>query len=636
MKLTHLEIDNFLSVRKARTELNDKGLVLIMGNNEDEDTFDSNGAGKSTTFSEAPTWCLFGETIRGHRGDKVCNRDIKSGTRVAMGLLDDNGDKYEIIRHRKHKTHKNHVLLFRNDENITGKSDTDTNNAIIDLLQMDFLTFTNSIMFGQGLNKMFAMATDGEQKKVLEQMLQIDIFKDCQDRAKQYAADIQKQKDLSQNYVKMLEDKRETLLKTVNELETKEAELGEKVAERISILRTERDGYGQSIDNLGDTSRIEGDIEYLQGVVSKLDDKLSEYDDFITKRNMLEGEERSLSREYSALERKLASSIQNLRDVKIGKNIPKNCAECGQPLPQEDTSRIERHLEGAIEKLELDCERKMNELTEIRDLLNQVNEHLKGRTKYEQNKRAIESDIRDMQENIRKAQTSETYYKNMIISINIQIKQQEDLLNTTYTVLIEDTMSQVELINLELNDIYRKLEDLNGELELYNFWIASFGNQGIKSVLLDSVTPYLNTRANYYLTKMTGASIEVKFNTQDTLKSGEKRDKFKIGVINEHGDDTYAGNSGGEKRRIDIAINMALQDLVSSRSNKSLDIVVYDECYEGLDEIGCQSVIDLLQEKAETFGSVFVITHNDNLKQMFNKSVLITKGGGKTTIEYQE
>jgi DNA repair exonuclease SbcCD ATPase subunit len=103
MKLTSLEIDNFLSVKNARTELNDKGLVLIRGNNEDEDTFDSNGAGKSTTYSEAPTWCLFGETIRGHKGDKVCNRDVKNNTRVAVGLEDDNGDKYEIIRHRKHK-----------------------------------------------------------------------------------------------------------------------------------------------------------------------------------------------------------------------------------------------------------------------------------------------------------------------------------------------------------------------------------------------------------------------------------------------------------------------------------------------------------------------------------------------------
>jgi hypothetical protein len=242
-------------------------------------------------------------------------------------------------------------------------------------------------MFGQGLNKMFAMATDSEQKKVLEQMLQIDIFRACQERAKQYTADLQKQKDLALNYIRMRNDKKVVLLRTIDELQVKEAELGEKIAEKIDLLATEREGYKQSKLNLSSTNELEEDIRYFRGVIEKLDEKLSEYDDFITKRNMLESEERSLNREYSGLERKLASTIQNLRDIKMGKNIPKNCAECGQPLPQEDTSRIESHLESAIEKLELDCERKMNELTEIRDLLNQVNEHLKGREVYETTRR---------------------------------------------------------------------------------------------------------------------------------------------------------------------------------------------------------------------------------------------------------
>jgi DNA repair exonuclease SbcCD ATPase subunit len=634
VKLTYLEIDNFLSVKYARTELNDKGLVLIRGNNEDEDSFDSNGAGKSTTFSEAPTWCLFGETIRGKKGDKVCNRDTKSNTRVAMGLLDDNGDTYEIVRHRKHKQHKNHVLLFRNGDNITGKSDTDTNQMIVDLLQMDFITFTNSIMFGQGLNKMFALATDSEQKKILEQMLQIDIFRACQDRAKSEWNLLQKSYNDNVNNMKSLEDKKKLLEKSVDELQEKEAELGTKVTERIAELSAERESYGYKIAELDKIEDMEEEIATYQSLIKKLDDKLSEYDDFITKRNLLEGEEKALTREYNGLERKLTSTTQNLRDVRVGKNIPKNCTECGQPLPQEDTSAIEKHLESSIEKLELDCERKMDELTEIRDLLNQVNDHLKGRTQYEDNKRQMEGVIRDIQEQMRAVLTAEKSYNKIIDSISKQIKEQEDLLNTTYTMLIEDTLSQIEVIDFQIQDLQKVLDELSSEIGLYNFWTEAFGNQGIKSVLLDSVTPYLNTRANYYLTKLSGASIEITFNTQDTLKNGEKRDKFRVGVVNEHGDDDYQGNSNGEKRRIDIAINMALQDLVSSRSNRSLDLVVYDECFEGLDEVGCQSVIELLQEKAETFGSVLVITHNEGLKQMFNKSILVTKDSGKTTIEY--
>jgi DNA repair exonuclease SbcCD ATPase subunit len=150
--------------------------------------------------------------------------------------------------------------------------------------------------------------------------------------------------------------------------------------------------------------------------------------------------------------------------------------------------------------------------------------------------------------------------------------------------------------------------------------------------MLDSVTPFLNKRANKYLSKLTGGSVEVEFNTQDTLASGEKRDKFSVAVINENGDEDYKGNSTGERRRVDVAINMALQDLVLSRSNKSIDFICYDEVFDGLDGIGCELVIELLNDRVQECGSIAVITHNDNLKQLFTKSVMLEKRGGRTLI----
>jgi len=111
------------------------------------------------------------------------------------------------------------------------------------------------------------------------------------------------------------------------------------------------------------------------------------------------------------------------------------------------------------------------------------------------------------------------------------------------------------------------------------------------------------------------------------------RDKFSVDVKNMNGDSEYRGNSGGEKRRVDIAINMALQDLVTSRSNKSMDLIVYDEVFDGLDATGCEAVIELLQDKAKVFGTVLVVTHNDNLKQLFTKSMTVTKRAGSTLVE---
>ena len=139
-----------------------------------------------------------------------------------------------------------------------------------------------------------------------------------------------------------------------------------------------------------------------------------------------------------------------------------------------------------------------------------------------------------------------------------------------------------------------------------------------------------------YLSKLADSSIGVEFSTQTELKSGEKRDKFAVEIKNENGQDAYAGSSGGERRRVDIAVNMALQDLVLSRSNKKIDFVVFDEAFESLDPIGCELVINLLQEKAQSCPTILVITHNSHLKDLFDKRIQVCKQNGETSIKSEE
>ena len=110
MKINRLEIDAFMAVGEVTIDLDSKGLVLIQGENEDDSSQISNGAGKSS-IADALLWCLYNETARGDTGDEIVNRSLKKGTRVLAQLVD--GDRvYNVIRHRKHGVHKNRVLLL--------------------------------------------------------------------------------------------------------------------------------------------------------------------------------------------------------------------------------------------------------------------------------------------------------------------------------------------------------------------------------------------------------------------------------------------------------------------------------------------------------------------------------------------
>ena len=162
--------------------------------------------------------------------------------------------------------------------------------------------------------------------------------------------------------------------------------------------------------------------------------------------------------------------------------------------------------------------------------------------------------------------------------------------------------------------------------------MKAFSNKGIRSVVLDFVTPFLNKQANKYLQILSSSDIELEFKTQVKDSKGELKDKFDIIVTNKNGGETYKSNSAGEQKRIDLAISFAIQDLIMEKNDMSTNIALYDECFDGLDIIGCENVITLLKDRLKTVGTIFVITHNENLKPLFEKSIKVVKENGVSKI----
>lgn len=632
MKFHTIEIENFMSVSSCTTSLLDKGLVLIQGVNNDEDSFESNGAGKSTIFSEAVCWCLFGETVRGQKGDSVVNRQKGQGTRVSIEILDKN-DQYIVTRHRKHKEYKNHVLLFKNSKNITAKSDTDTDILISTILELDFLSFTNSILFGQGIGKMFASSTDAEQKRIMEKMLQIDVFKACQDRAKELHSSSTDKKQTLESDINHMKKQKSQVDLHIEELQVMEAELQGKVTKKIQELSKEIKDKEKAITDIGDPQDLLDKIEELKKSMEPYEKQYSKVCEIEEQMLELVSEQKSIKRDISSTEYKIEQLMNQLESVMLGKNLDKVCASCGQKVSsKESVDSVKEHLLKEIADLQDSVENMNEDLDQISELIKSVNSKTQSKKTLEETIKSIKDSIKDISFDHRSAVSDIDRIKKEIKKCKLNIVEQEKLLDSTFADSIEENVQKSRKLAEDIQLSQEMLEAIHGELDIYNFWSNAFGNQGIKSVLLDSVTPFLNQRSNEYLSKLSSSSIEVKFTTQTTLKSGEKKDKFSVEVINRNGDNDYKGSSNGEKRRIDLAVNLALQDLVSSRSSKNIDFTIYDEAFEGLDSIGCENLIQILKEKQRQCGTIMVITHNDSLKNLFTKSITVAKTDGKTKI----
>jgi len=95
----------------------------------------------------------------------------------------------------------------------------------------------------------------------------------------------------------------------------------------------------------------------------------------------------------------------------------------------------------------------------------------------------------------------------------------------------------------------------------------------------------------------------------------------------------YISLSGGEKRKINLSVLLALRDLLSFTDKNQLDLVFFDEVTENLDEEGVLGLFNLLNEIKKT-KNIFVITHNKHLKTLLDSAprLAIIKDQGESKI----
>jgi exonuclease SbcC len=108
-------------------------------------------------------------------------------------------------------------------------------------------------------------------------------------------------------------------------------------------------------------------------------------------------------------------------------------------------------------------------------------------------------------------------------------------------------------------------------------------------------------------------------------KSGKPRDTFDVLVSHESGDRDFAMFSGGEAFRIAFAVRLALSKLLVRRAGARLETLVIDEGFGTQDPEGRERLIDAINVAHQEFAKVLVITHLDDLKDLFGAQIHVSK-----------
>ncbi len=76
--------------------------------------------------------------------------------------------------------------------------------------------------------------------------------------------------------------------------------------------------------------------------------------------------------------------------------------------------------------------------------------------------------------------------------------------------------------------------------------------------------------------------------------------------------------SGGEEDVVNLALRLALSQMIAERAGQPLSLLVLDEVFSSLDEERRASVLDLLRALADRFPQVILITHLEGMRDAFD------------------
>ena len=525
-----------------------------------------NGSGKSTVL-EALCYVLTGKSMKKTTLARLVNSTNKKELLVTLDF-EKNGHQYTVIRGIK----PNIFEIYRNGDMLNQDAAAkDLQEKLEFITGIDYNSLTQMIVLNLERFKPFMEMTAQERRTIVEDILDISIFSEM--------TDIQKKK------IKELESSSKAILNDINV-----------VTAKIDSIQTIIDKSQQSNDK---------HLTELESNINECFDLIDEYEkEFVDVNEELiaQSEEKlqELKKERADYQSKLQFVLRDIDKIEKDTKFYENghCPTCNHEFDDKEEQ---------LKKLTKQKDELFDEggvLSEAVDELTKQIDDLNDLIKIENSKKLENQRVQNKIDN--------THNKAILLA-----SEHEKLLAKT-TNDVDDLKKQVETLK---NDKFTKSSDYDiivKKIDTEKVVLDVLSDKGVKSTIVKDYIDFINYRVNDYLS---GMEFFLNINLDESFN--ETFSGLKQGMV-------YADLSTGQKRRVNLAIWLALIEVSSMKNSVVSNALFLDEILENIDSEGIQLFMKLLKEKMPD-RNIFVVTQRfEQFRDLFESELYFKVENGFT------
>lgn len=578
MRVLDIEIQDILSIQNASMTFEENGLVLVEGWNYD--TQRANGAGKTAVFN-CLAFGLYDKLPRKITASEILRRGCKAGFVKCRVLCGD--DVWTVQRSRPKG-----VKFWKNDveQDITQEEFE----SYIRLSYQQFLLTIYTPQANSGWLVRFLSSPDTSKKEFLLQLLNLDKFSGAKKAADELAKQRQAAIDVDNNKISNARARIETYEESLIDVDAVTNSI-QKSEEVLLSLQDELITLALVVKpDLSKYSKVEEDIRAKQSEISQAK----------ARRSMLHDRYRELNaslHEYDA----------DAACTKCGSSLDTPEARAAHQQDQENIKQKAKEIKLQIDATDVIIAKEQT----VSDLARKLKDKKQQESADYQAAQLRMIELRSL------AKTHETNVQNG----HLKLQSAGELTNKIKALQ--------EAVDISVNNISNNKK----ELELYKTLSAVYSPTGAQAYVLDSVVDSFNEVIQKYIDIMAPDMSYILNSFKENAK-GDVVAKFSE-TLTKAGKEVSVGSlSGGEEKGLSLCVDFALLEVLETQFGMSLNPIILDEPFDGLDAAGREIVIDLLDNLARN-RQIFVVDHASEAKALFTKSMRVELRNDISTIRVE-